>query len=165
MAIYIGLGANLDGPNGAPQTTFELALNQFSACRMEIVAQSRWYLSEAVPDPADPPFTNGVIEIKTNLAAISVLYELRGIERAFGRVRERRWAPRVLDLDLLDFNGISRAGGESDGLELPHPRLHFRAFVLLPLKEIAPNWSHPTMQKSIDQLIRNLPETAKAVAI
>ncbi len=165
MGIYIGLGANLDGPDGPPPVTLELALERFTAHDMRIVAKSRWYLSEAVPDPSDPPFTNGVVEIDTRLGPEAVMGELHAIERSFGRVRGRRWAPRVLDLDLLDFEGLVRQAGPSESLQLPHPRMHERAFVLLPLREIAPEWRHVTLSRSINDLIVDLPENARASAV
>lgn len=158
MGIYVGLGANLDSLIGPPRATLERALGCFPAHGLEVKAQSRWYASDAIPDPGDPRFTNGVVEIETGLTPGAVLKELHAIERVFGRVRDRRWAPRVLDLDLLDFNGLTNREGASDRPDLPHPHLHRRAFVLFPLRDIAPEWRHPVLRKSVDQLIRELPE-------
>ncbi len=159
MGIYVGLGANLDSPIGPPRATLERALGDFPAHGMEVKAQSRWYVSDAIPDPRDPRFTNGVVEIETGLTPMAVLRELHAIERVFGRVRGRRWAPRLLDLDLLDFNGLTNTGRAPDWPDLPHPHLHRRAFVLFPLREIAPEWRHPVLGRSVDQLIRELPGT------
>lgn len=81
---------------------------------------------------------------------------LHGLEAFFGRARSVRNAPRTLDLDLIDHGGQIRAGGEGE-LVLPHPRAHMRAFVLLPLKEIAPRWRHPASGERIDRLVAALP--------
>ena len=165
MGIYIGLGANLEGPAGPPQTTLELALERFPDYGLRLLKRSRWYLSDAVPDPSDPQFTNGVVQISTNLAAPEVLDQLQSLEQDFGRTRGRRWAPRILDLDLLDYDGQCLDADGPEAIELPHPRLHERAFVLLPLCEIAPEWRHPRLLRSIDALINDLPEDAVATPL
>ena len=106
---------------------------------------SSLYESPAWPDPSDPPFVNAVAEIGTNLSPEALLAALHALEAGFGRRRSVRNAPRTLDLDLLAYHDEVRpheAGG-AGGLVLPHPRLAERAFVTVPLAEIAPRWRHP----------------------
>lgn len=159
--ILIGLGANLAHPRwGAPQRTCEAALAALSAAGMRLRRRSRWY--ESAPDPpSDQPwFVNGVIAIETDLAAPALLALLHRVEAALGRVRGAVNAARTIDLDLLDYRGLVRPGPAAP--ILPHPRLGQRAFVLLPLAEVAPDWRHPVSGTPLAALIANLPQGASA---
>ncbi|MFO0986734.1 MAG: 2-amino-4-hydroxy-6-hydroxymethyldihydropteridine diphosphokinase [Alphaproteobacteria bacterium] len=157
MSIYIALGANLPGPAGPPRATLEAALVRLAAAGIGIVRRSRWYRSPAWPDAADPEFVNAVAEVETALPPAALLALLHEIEAALGRSRAAANAPRALDLDLVDYHGAVEAGPPA----LPHPRLHRRAFVLLPLAEIAPSWRHPVSRRAIGDLVAALgPETA-----
>ena len=158
MSIYIGLGANIPGPAGPPRETLTAALAQLSAADVTIVARSRWYRSPAWPDPADPEYINAVAVLETPLGPAELLRRLHGIEASLGRVRGTPNAPRPIDLDLLDYRGMVEGGGPI----LPHPRLHQRAFVLLPLAEIAPGWRHPVSRRGIAELIATLPPESRA---
>jgi 2-amino-4-hydroxy-6-hydroxymethyldihydropteridine diphosphokinase len=157
MSIYIALGANLPGPAGPPRATLEAALARLEAAGVHVVRRSRWYRSPAWPDPADPEFVNAVAEVETPLSPEALLALLHEIEAALGRRRAAPNAPRALDLDLLDHGGAVQAGPPA----LPHPRLHRRGFVLLPLADIAPGWRHPVSRRSVGELITALgPETS-----
>ena len=159
MCIYIALGANLPSVAGPPQATLEAALAQLGAAGVVVLRRSRWYRSPAWPDPADPEFVNAAVAVETPLEPKPLLALMHKIEAALGRERSLPNAPRTLDLDLLDYRGRVEAGPE--GPILPHPRLHQRAFVLLPLAEIAPDWRHPVSRRAIAELISMLPpETA-----
>lgn len=119
---------------------------------VRILKRSSWWQSEAQPVSEQPDFVNGVIEIRTGLAPAALLERLHRVEEAFGRLRQTRWEARVLDLDLIDYRGLSMSG-EGGGPLLPHPRMQDRLFVLLPLREIAPDWRHPVAGVAIDALI------------
>jgi 2-amino-4-hydroxy-6-hydroxymethyldihydropteridine diphosphokinase len=154
--VYIGLGANLPSPEyGTPRETLEAAMGALGARGLSIVARGALYESEPVPVSDQPWYLNTVIEVATDLAAPEVLALLHSVENAFGRVRGIRNEPRVLDLDLLDHRGTVRDGPESP--VLPHPRLTDRAFVLLPLRDIAPGWRHPVTARSVAELLESLP--------
>lgn len=117
-----------------------------------ILARSAWWTSQAWPDPSDPPFVNGVVQVATKLSARELMRVLSSIEDEMGRLRSRRNAPRTLDLDLIAFGRLS---GDFDGLILPHPRAADRRFVMGPLAQIAPDWVHPAGKTA-----RELAETA-----
>lgn len=159
--ILIGLGANLPSPAyGAPKATLTAALGRFEAAGIRITARSRFYQSAPVPDSDQPWFVNAVVRVETALAPGPLLEALHGIEAAFGRVRGLRNAPRFIDLDLLAY-GDRVAKGDAVP-RLPHPRMHERAFVLLPLQEIAPHWYHPLVGRTVEEMIKRLPPGQEA---
>ena len=152
--ILIGLGANLDSPAGPPRMTLASALGAMAARRIRVQKLSRFYESPAWPNPEDPVFTNAVVRVQTPLGPQVLLEALHGIEAEFGRIREARNAPRTLDLDLLDYDGRIEGGS----VELPHPGIARRAFVLIPISDVAPDWRHPVSKRSLSQLIAAIPE-------
>lgn len=148
--IYIGIGANLTAVGYAgPKEACMAALDQLPQHEIKIVSLSPWYRSAPVPVSDQPWFYNAVAEIDTELDADATLAMLHRIEAGFGRVRNRRNEARVLDMDLLDYRGTIR----DDNVQLPHPRMHSRGFVLYPLRDIAARWRHPQTGASVDQLI------------
>jgi len=156
-AIYIALGANLPEGGRTPQDTLALALEALAGEGVSVVARSSDWSSPAWPDPSDPPYVNAVAEVGSDLSARALLDLLHRVEARFGRERSRRNAPRTLDLDLIDHRGAVLKA--EDGLEIPHPRATQRAFVLLPLQEIAPGWHDPVSGRSIADLVEALPRT------
>jgi 2-amino-4-hydroxy-6-hydroxymethyldihydropteridine diphosphokinase len=157
--ILLGLGGNLPSRKvGAPQATLEAALAALEDRAVRVGRRSRWYRSRPVPDDGQPWYVNGVAELETTLPPDELLACALEIERAFGRVRRRRWAPRAIDLDILayhDHNNWNAIPGEVP--VVPHPRLHERAFVLVPLAELAPTWRHPVFDRSAAELLAALP--------
>ncbi len=117
--------------------------------------RSRWYESAPVPASGQPWFVNGVAAVETELSAADLLALLHRIEADFGRERRVRDEARVLDLDLLAYGDRVSAPGETP--VLPHPRMAERAFVLLPLAEMAPGWRHPVSRLSAAEMAGQLP--------
>jgi 2-amino-4-hydroxy-6-hydroxymethyldihydropteridine diphosphokinase len=147
----VAIGTNLPFRGLAGAELVAAAVQAMEGEGLQVLAVSTPIVTEAWPDPADPPFTNAVValEVKRRMPS-DVLDVLLSIEKQFGRVRGERNAPRTLDLDLLDFAGLTLDG---PGLVLPHPRLHMRAFVLEPLAEVCPGWRHPASGRSARELL------------
>lgn len=157
--ILIALGANLDSPVGSPAATFKAALAALAEDGVvDVMACSRIYRSLAWPDAGDPEFRNAVALVVTKLSPQALLERLHDVEERFGRRRGKANAPRPLDLDLLDYDGLLI---DQAGLVLPHSRLDQRAFVLLPLQDVAPSWRHPRSGLGVDELIAALPQSLK----
>lgn len=145
----IGLGSNL----GDSLQTLESALATLAdIAAIDLEARSHWYVTAPV-GPPQPDFLNGCALLTTTLTPQALLATLLEIEQQFGRVRQERWGPRSLDLDLLLFDDLIL---ETDTLTLPHPRLSERAFVLVPLAEIAPDWVEPVSRKAIADLVQGV---------
>jgi 2-amino-4-hydroxy-6-hydroxymethyldihydropteridine diphosphokinase len=158
--IVIALGANLPSRAGAPRETLDAAMRELSRHGIRVVAVSSYYVTKAWPDPSDPPFVNAVIQLETELSPRELLTLLHRIEESFGRKREKKNAPRTLDIDLIDYDSRIETGPP----QVPHPRLADRAFVLVPLAEIAPEWRHPSTGQSISELLAALPDEERVIA-
>lgn len=139
-AVFVALGCNDKGAWADCSEALEAALARFRSEGIDILARSSWWSSAAWPDPSDPPFLNGVVQVRTAHDAHGLMAALGRIEDAFGRQRSVANAPRTLDLDLIAYGRLT---GDLDGLILPHPRAHQRLFVMGPLAEIAPDWIEP----------------------
>ena len=159
--IVISLGANLGGKRGTVRATLEQALAALREEGFAVTARSRWHRSAPVPPSGQPDYVNGIALVESGRAPWALLERLHAIEAAFGRLRAKRWAARTLDLDLVDYDGFITFNGWRGGrlteprpgeLCLPHPRAHMRAFVLIPLAEIAPQWRHPVLALEAAQL-------------
>jgi 2-amino-4-hydroxy-6-hydroxymethyldihydropteridine diphosphokinase len=160
---YIALGANLAGRFASPAAAMESAIDALQGPEIALISRSRLYRSAAWPDPSDPEFVNAVIAVETALEPAALLARLHALEAEFGRERRQTNAPRTLDLDIIDYAGRVSAPGDSP--TLPHPRIADRAFVLLPLAEIAPGWRHPVTGAAIAGLIGALPDAHAAVPL
>ncbi|MBO6785084.1 MAG: 2-amino-4-hydroxy-6-hydroxymethyldihydropteridine diphosphokinase [Alphaproteobacteria bacterium] len=153
--ILIGLGANLPSPEfGPPRATIQRALEALESAGVVILARSDWYSTAPVPASDQPRYVNLVAAIGTDLAPDDLMRLLHQTEDRFGRVRGARNAARVIDIDLLDYDGETRGSWPL----LPHPRMTERAFVLVPLRDIAPEWRDPVSGTDIDTLIAAAPD-------
>ncbi len=152
--ILIGLGANLPSRHGTPPQTLEAALKVIDGRGIRIAARSRIWVTAPVPVSDQPWYHNAVAAVDTTMSAPDLLACLHDIENAFGRVREIRNEPRVLDLDLLCYNDLVSTAQD---LTIPHPRLHERAFVLMPLQDIAPGWIHPGLGANLTDMLAHIP--------
>jgi 2-amino-4-hydroxy-6-hydroxymethyldihydropteridine diphosphokinase len=150
VVAYIGLGANL----GDPRLQLEEALGRLAATEeIEVVKVSSFYLNPPLGPPDQPWYVNAVAQVRTRLAPEELLRVLHRLERELGRKRRVQWGPRLIDLDLLLYDGVILSGPD---LQLPHPEMPRRSFVLMPLAEIAPQAWHPVLQKTAAELLAEL---------
>ncbi len=156
----IALGANLSFQGASPAITVRTALKRLTALGEEAAFSGLWR-SVAWPDPHAPAYVNAVMRLNTSMDAYQLLHEILAIEVEFGRERNVRWASRTLDLDLIDVGGRV-CGAPGDRLELPHPRAVERAFVLAPLRDVAPGWRWPPTGEKVAEVWARLPDEARA---
>jgi 2-amino-4-hydroxy-6-hydroxymethyldihydropteridine diphosphokinase len=159
--LFLGVGANVDGAWGSPASTLRRARRELSAAGLDIVASSRAYATVALGPGRQRPYLNAVLIARSNLPPGALLRLAKRIERQAGRRLGARWGPRALDIDLLDYGG-RRLGWpprrrHRGRLILPHPEMHVRAFVLVPLLEVAPFWHHPVLGMAAHSLLARLP--------
>ena len=146
VEVLLGLGANV----GDPLAQLTLATERLARTG-SIVTVSSVYLSEPIGYSDQPDFHNLVLSTRTQLSPAELLTAIHQIEHALGRTRPFPNAPRTIDIDILSFGDLVL---DTPELTLPHPRMHRRAFVLVPLIEIAPDWVHPIFRKTATELLR-----------
>jgi len=152
---YIGLGSNM-GDKVANLKKAVLELGKVPGNK--VLAVSSFYKTEPVGGVEQDWFVNAAAEIETSLTPRELLNKLLYIEKNLGRVRDEKWGPRVIDLDILLYDDLVM---NEEGLSIPHPYLHERGFVLVPLAEIAPKVIHPKFKKSISELMRGIHDNKK----
>lgn len=159
--ILIALGSNLSSEYGSPLQTLEAAIARVDGHEnISVVQRSFFYKSAPVPISEQPWYHNAVIAVETGLKPFTLLATLQEIEMQFGRERDgsNRNAARTLDLDIIAYHDVVL---DEAGLEIPHPRMGERAFVLMPLYDVAPEWEHPVIGASIEEMLENLPTGQK----
>jgi 2-amino-4-hydroxy-6-hydroxymethyldihydropteridine diphosphokinase len=161
--VVIGLGANFPGAWGGPAETIARALAELGRAHIRVTAVSPVYETAALGRSRQPPYVNAVALLDTPLSPDALLRVVKSIERRSGRRGGRPWGPRTLDIDIVDYGGQVRLWRQERGafpdagprpLILPHPLAHERPFVLRPLFDIAPDWRHPALKKSVRELWR-----------
>ena len=169
----IALGSNQRHADHAPRDIMDAAVKAMPGNGLNVMARSRLYRSPAFPPGSGPDYVNAAVAVETTLNPVEVIALLHRIEAEFGRVRRERWAQRVLDLDLLalddailpDVTGWrvwadmpleEQMRRTPEQAILPHPRLQERAFVLVPLNDIAPDWRHPVTGATVSGMLAAL---------
>lgn len=178
----IALGANLRSSAGVPQQTLREALAFLTQSGAQIDAVSRFYWTPCFPPGAGPDYVNAAARMRFDGPPQAALALLHQAEAEFGRTRVQRWGRRTLDLDLLAAQDVILPDPQThaswrdlpldqqiktapDQLILPHPRIQDRAFVLVPLRDIAPDWVHPVTARSVLQMCEDLPPAEVAVVV
>ncbi|MBV1925745.1 MAG: 2-amino-4-hydroxy-6-hydroxymethyldihydropteridine diphosphokinase [Rhodobacteraceae bacterium] len=173
-SALIAIGSNLPTSVGDSAQTLGHAIHSLSDSGITLTAISRFFRTPFFPSKVAPDFVNAAILVTSNQNPAGLLAELHRIEQEFGRLRVQRWGSRKLDLDLLavgqtvlpdtstqrhwmNMSPAAQQHQAPDQLVLPHPRLQDRAFVLVPLSDIAPDWIHPVLCKTVSQMCSDLP--------
>ncbi len=144
-SIYLAIGSNIGNrKKNIEKTKFEL-----TQINVKLIKCSSYYESLSWPNPKNPKFLNIVLKISTNLKPLELLHKCKLIESKLGRKKSFKNSPRICDIDIIDYNKMLL----KDKITLPHPRMHTRNFVLLPLFEISKNWRHPILKYHIKKLI------------
>lgn len=151
-SVFVGLGSNMGDREGALRGAIR-ALKDTED--IEVVAVSSFRETEPVGGPPQGPFINAVAQITTYLAPEQLMRSLQEIEGQFGRERKAKWGPRRLDLDILLYN---KKVLDLPRLRIPHPLMHKRRFVLKPMCELAPHRRHPTIGRTMEELLALLRE-------
>jgi len=178
----IAIGGNMPSLAGPPDRTIDAALRHLGQAGARVETMSRLYRTPAYPAGSGPEFVNAAAALRMPGSPEAVLAVLHAVEAEFGRARVARWGQRTLDLDLIGIDDLvlpDLAGFETwraldpqaqqerapDRLILPHPRAHERAFVLVPLADVAPDWVHPVLGRSVHAMLGALPQDARDAVV
>jgi 2-amino-4-hydroxy-6-hydroxymethyldihydropteridine diphosphokinase len=165
--VWISLGANIPGTWGEPAVSLRQAITKLASAGFHIFACSPLYRTRPLGLGRQPNYVNMVIGIRGSIGPTMLLRLLKRLERQAGRRKRSPWQPRPLDLDILDFGGriIGRRGRKrpEGRLQLPHPELHRRGFVLVPLAAVAPHWRHPLLDMGAREMLARAPGLAQDV--
>ncbi|WP_299750061.1 2-amino-4-hydroxy-6-hydroxymethyldihydropteridine diphosphokinase [uncultured Tateyamaria sp.] len=172
--LLVALGSNMHSSVGTPIETLHNAIDSIEEMGSVIRGRSRFFRTPAVPADSGPDFVNAALLVEAHWSSSEAIARLHEVEARLGRRRKARWEQRIIDLDLLAHDDMIRpsvrvlrtwmelplekqkemAPGQ---LLLPHPRMHERAFVLVPLSDVAPDWVHPITRKSVTEMRDALP--------
>ena len=156
--IHLNIGSNLDSKYGTRFDNILIALNFLIESKVTIKKVSNFYETPSYPNQNFPKFINVGLTINFNNGFLDLLKKIKLIEKKLGRIRAKKNEPRIIDIDIIDFNGEIIGTNE---LILPHPRCHLRNFVLFPIFQIDPNWSHPILKKKAQFLINSLSQKSR----
>jgi 2-amino-4-hydroxy-6-hydroxymethyldihydropteridine diphosphokinase len=157
VTAYIGIGSNVGDPLSNCLKAIDL-INNMDGCR--VADRSDFFRTEPVGSISQEWYVNGVVRIETTLAPRELLRSLLAIESHMGRVRRQKWEPRIIDLDILLYGNEVL---EENDLRIPHPLMHQRRFVLMPIVELNPGLVHPVIGRSMAELMDDLDVEGQAV--
>ena len=156
--IHLNLGSNLNSNHGSRFDNISFAIQLLFEAKLKIVRISNYYETPSYPNQKLPKFINIGVLANYNYSLLKLQKTINLIEKKIGRIRTKKNDPRVIDIDIIDFNGQIK---NSKYLTLPHPRAHLRNFVLYPILEIDPKWSHPILRKNAQLLINKLSQKSR----
>ena len=156
--IHLNIGSNLNSIHGSRFDNISIAIQLLIEAKIKIEKISNFYETPSYPNQKLPKFFNVGILVNKNLNLFRLFKDINLIQKKIGRTKTKKNDPRVIDIDIVDFNGLIR---DSKDLVLPHPRAHLRNFVLYPILEIDPKWSHPILKKNAQFLINNLSQKSR----
>lgn len=150
---FLAIGSNL----GNKERNICLAKYKLQSNGVKLIKSSSNYETLSWPNKKNPKFINAVIKISTTLSPMMLMQKCLNIENDLGRKRAKKNEPRICDIDIIDYDQKSlKINNDNEKLTIPHPKLHERNFVLLPLYEISKDWLHPKKNKKISELLRDL---------
>ena len=156
--IHLNIGSNLESKYGTRFDNISIAVNLLINSKIKIKKISNFYETPSYPNSSFPKFYNIGLIVNYDDSYISLLKKIKLIEKKLDRIRTKKNNPRTIDIDIIDFKGKIK---ETKELILPHPKCHVRNFVLFPILQIDPNWSHPILKKNAKFLINNLTQKSR----
>ena len=156
--IHLNIGSNLNSIYGSRHDNILIATQLLIESKLQINKISNYYETPSYPNQKLPKFINIGVLANYNYSLLKLQKTINLIEKKIGRIRTKKNDPRVIDIDIIDFNGQIK---NSKYLTLPHPRAHLRNFVLYPILEIDPKWSHPILRKNAQLLINKLSQKSR----
>tara|TARA_B100000242_G_scaffold203535_1_gene147544 strand:- start:150 stop:665 length:516 start_codon:yes stop_codon:yes gene_type:complete len=156
--IHLNIGSNLKSIFGSKFENISIAINLLIEAKVKILRISNFYETPSYPNRRLPKFLNVGVLANSKKDHNQLLEDINLIEKKIGRINTRKNDPRVIDVDIIDFKGIVKG---TNRLKLPHPKTHLRNFVLYPILEIDPNWSHPILKKNAQFLINSLSQKSR----
>jgi 2-amino-4-hydroxy-6-hydroxymethyldihydropteridine diphosphokinase len=180
--ILVAIGGNVSSLSGSPEETIVHSIVDIYQRIGSPIGTSRLYRTPAFPPGSGPDFVNAAVALQSNMSPEEILAILHDIEARYGRERQVRWGARTLDLDLiavstrvlpdravfdrwLALDAARQTVETPPQLILPHPRMQDRAFVLVPLADVAADWRHPVLGKTIGEMLADLPSAARAEVV
>lgn len=177
--VLIALGSNANSQLGGSRKILTLGLVELDGDDVSVLEVSRHFQTPCFPAGAGPDYVNAAAVLETTLSPTALMARLLEVEKTFGRMRVERWGQRTLDIDMIAYGGQTLPDAETvkfwmnipleeqkaqapGQLIVPHPRVHERAFVLIPLSDIAPDWRHPVLGKTVREMTDALPEGEKS---
>ena len=151
--IHLNIGSNLNSLHGSRFDNISIAIDLLINAKIKIKKISNFYETPSYPNQSFPKFLNVGIIIDYNSTYLDLLNVIKKIEKKLGRIKRLKNDPRIIDIDIIDFKSEIK---NTDRLILPHPKCHERNFVLYPILQIDPNWSHPILKKNALFLINKL---------
>ena len=156
--IHLNIGSNLNSIHGSRFNNITIAIQLLIEANLKIEKISNFYETPSYPNQKLPKFLNIGILVNNNLNLLKLYKDIHLIQKKIGRIQTKKNDPRIIDIDIVDFNGLIK---DSKDLILPHPRAHLRNFVLYPILEIDPKWSHPILRKNAKYLINKLSQKSR----
>jgi 2-amino-4-hydroxy-6-hydroxymethyldihydropteridine diphosphokinase len=155
--ILLALGSNLKSSFGDRFYNLDLAISYLELYEIKVIKKSSYYQTDSFPNKNNPKFINMIVQVETSLDPVNLASVIIFIEEKLERKRNKKNDPRTCDIDIIDFKSKKIIFKYNNlDFEVPHKELNNRNFVLIPIQEIAPNWSHPVTNDSINSLIERL---------